>query len=407
MDLPGAPLKASQETSWKRLFSNALDSEPQRLHFASHSHHPWPDASREAQLRAWQDAATHLDAKWDGIFGELMPEVRGHIARVLGLSRPDNIALAPNTHEFILRLFSCFDMKRPLRVLSTDSEFHSFARQTARLEEAQRLEITRIATEPFETFPERFAAAAEELNPDLIFVSHVFFNSGYVYRQVFDLAAKVDPKTYFVVDGYHGFMALPTDLAPVEDRIFYLAGGYKYAMAGEGVCFLSCPDGYALRPENTGWFASFGALDQAESQGVPYSVDGFRMAGSTFDPSGLYRLSAVMKLLRDEGLEVALMEAHVQRLQKHFLARIASGQEGQSTGLSIDDLLPGVQTELRGRFLTFRVADAATRCAELARAGVVTDSRADRWRFGFGIYHDEADVDELVRRLARAFGSTR
>jgi selenocysteine lyase/cysteine desulfurase len=30
---------------------------------------------------------------------------------------------------------------------------------------------------------------------------------------------------------------------------------------------------------------------------------------------------------------------------------------------------------------------------------VITDSRHDRLRIGFGLYHDEADIDELVRRL--------
>ena len=47
-----------------------------------------------------------------------------------------------------------------------------------------------------------------------------------------------------MIDGYHGFMALPTDFAAIAGRAFYLAGGYKYAMAGEGVCFMHCPPGY-------------------------------------------------------------------------------------------------------------------------------------------------------------------
>ena len=37
----------------------------------------------------------------------------------------------------------------------------------------------------------------------------------------------------------------------------YLAGGYKYAMAGEGACFMHCPPGFGARPRNTGWYASF------------------------------------------------------------------------------------------------------------------------------------------------------
>ena len=44
-----------------------------------------------------------------------------------------------------------------------------------------------------------------------------------------------------------GFMARPTDLSDIADRAFYLAGGYKYAMAGEGCCFLHCPPDYGPR----------------------------------------------------------------------------------------------------------------------------------------------------------------
>ena len=80
-----------------------------------------------------------------------------------------------------------------------------------------------------------------------------------------DLAAIVnavrDADTFVVVDGYHAFMAIPTDLAPIAARAFYVAGGYKYAMAGEGTCFLHCPPGYGARPRDTGWYAGFSALE--------------------------------------------------------------------------------------------------------------------------------------------------
>src|SRR3546814_4193410 len=46
-------------------------------------------------------------------------------------------------------------------------------------------------------------------------------------------------------------------------RAFYLAGGYKYAMAGEGACFLHAPAGWGLRPRDTGWYAAFGALERS------------------------------------------------------------------------------------------------------------------------------------------------
>jgi hypothetical protein len=36
-----------------------------------------------------------------------------------------------------------------------------------------------------------------------------------------------DEEALVVIDGYHGFLALPTDLSKIEDRVFYLAGGYN------------------------------------------------------------------------------------------------------------------------------------------------------------------------------------
>ena len=57
-------------------FSRFLGAEPDRLHFAAHTHHPWPDVSREAQLQAWHDAAEMMDDKWDHVFGAVIPERR-------------------------------------------------------------------------------------------------------------------------------------------------------------------------------------------------------------------------------------------------------------------------------------------------------------------------------------------
>ena len=108
---------------------------------------------------------------------------------------------------------------------------------------------------------------------------------------------------------------MPTDLGGIAARAFYLAGGYKYAMAGEGACFLHCPPGYAPRPRDTGWFAAFGALAERQ-QGVPYAQGGGRFLGATFDPSGLYRMQAVLTWLDAIGLRVEAIHAHVLALQE-------------------------------------------------------------------------------------------
>ena len=373
-------------------FSRFLGAVPGRLHVCAHSHHPWPDVTFEAQQQAWLDAARLMDDKWDEVFGALLPEAAGHIAGRLGLSDPEAIAFAPSTHALVMRLLSC--LSPPVRILTTDAEFHSFARQAARLEEDGLAAMERVAAEPFATFPARFAAAAARGGHDLVYLSHVFFNSGYVVPDLAALVAAVpEPDALVVIDGYHGFMAVPTDLGAVEQRAFYLAGGYKYAMAGEGACFAHCPPGYAERPRDTGWFAGFAQLSEGATGKVAYAPGGGRLLGATLDPTGLYRLNAVQRWLDGLGVTVADIHAHVAALQARFLA---AGPH--------PELIPGPDVGDRGHFLTFRLPDAAAVHAALHAAGVIADHRDDRLRIGFGLYHDDGDVDELLRRLATVPG---
>ena len=132
--------------SFKGLFSRSLGADPARLHFAAHSHHLWPDASFAGQVAAWNDAARLADRKWDKVFGEVYPAAQRNVASELGLPDPSTIAFAPNTHDLLVRLFSAYpDRGRPLRVLTTDGEFHSFRRQGARWVEQQRMELTRVS----------------------------------------------------------------------------------------------------------------------------------------------------------------------------------------------------------------------------------------------------------------------
>ena len=246
--------------SYKAHFRRFLDADPGRLHFAAHSHHLWPDVTLAAQERCWRDAARLADRKWEHVFGAVIPSVQRGVARLLNLSRPEDIVFAPNTHSLLNRLLSCLPRDRPLRVLTTDGEFHSLTRQLRRLEEDGLARVDWLAVEPFNDFAERFAAAAAAGGHDLVYLSQVFFNSGFALADVGGLVAAVpDPETFVVLDGYHGFLALPTDLAAVEARAFYLAGGYKYAMAGEGAAFLHAPPGIGTRPRDTGWYAAFGA----------------------------------------------------------------------------------------------------------------------------------------------------
>lgn len=375
-------------------FSKSVGRAGAPLHAAAHSHHPWPDVTFDAQQAAWRDAAHLLDNKWDHVFGSIIPAAQAHIARQIGLPDPASLVFGPNTHSFVMRILSCFTPGNPVRVLTTGSEFMSFSRQIARLEEDGLVKVTRIATEPFGSFEDRFAAAAQMGEYDLVFFSQVFFDSSFAVTDVAKIVRAVRrDETFIVVDGYHGFMAVPADFGALAGRAFYLAGGYKYAMAGEGACFLHCPPGYGLRPRDTGWYAGFTALEEGGSD-VPYARDGSRFFGATFDVTALYRFNAVQDWLSAEGWTVAKMLAHVRSIERVFLNEIGKGNALDPATLLVAD------EARRGRFLCFRTDRAGAIKAKLAAQNIIVDHRGDRLRIGFGIYHSQDDALRLARALA-------
>ena len=380
--------------TYKHLFSRSLNAAPERLHMAAHSHHLWPDASHAGQMQAFKDAARLADDKWDHIFGEVYPAAQRHIAEELKLPQSETIVFAPNTHDLIVRLFSALGAD-PIRVLTTDGEFHSMTRQRQRWEESGRVVSDIIPVHPAETFDARFLTAAKENNYDIIFTSHVFFNSGHVFGGVSELAQFAKPEgPWVVVDGYHGFMAVLTDLSAVADRIFYLSGGYKYAMSGEGVCFMHAPPGFAPRPEITGWYAAFGDLVAPPKGGVGYTKDAGRFFGATFDPSGLYRFNAVRQMLASQGLNTAKISRYVGALQSQLALAIETGKAGK---LKEARLINNVTAPTSARFLALEHDAAQTWKAELHGYNIITDVRGNVLRIGLGLYHDEDDIERLCR----------
>lgn len=366
--------------SWKRLFQRALAAAPDRLHFAAHSHHLWPDASYVGQLAAWEDAARLADRKWERVMGEIWPAAQRHVAAELRLPDPSTIVFAPNTHSLLLALASALP-RRPLRILASDGEFHSFRRQSVRWEESGAAIVERV---PLEQLAERARADGH----DLIFASHVQFGTGRLLENLEALASLARPEgPWVVIDGYHAFMAMDVDLSAVADRIFYLAGGYKYAMAGEGCAFLHAPPGFGPRPEITGWYAEFDDLSLPPGS-IGYAPDARRFLGSTFDPSGIYRFVAVRDMLADEGIATATVAAHAAALRDRLLAELPIGAELLNPGSP-------------ARFLALRAPDAQQWKAALEAEDVIVDVRGDVLRIGFGLYQDERDVDRLIGALRR------
>lgn len=340
-------------------------------------------------MQAYHDAARLADDKWDHIFSEVYPKAQVYVARELNLPVPSTLVFAPNTHNLLIALFSAVSA-RPLRILTSDGEFHSLRRQLGRFEESGAVICDRVSVEPANTYSERFIKAAHKGDYDFIWTSHVFFNSGHTcgpLEALADLARPYGP--HVIVDGYHSFMAFPVDLSDVADRLIFIAGGYKYAMAGEGCTFMHVPHGILERPEITGWYAAFGALAQ-RSRGVAYAEDAGRFFGATFDPSGLYRFNAIQDMLAEQGLTTTKINAHIHPLKQKLTAAISAGEAG---GLSRAEIINEHSSPHSARFIALRHDKAQDWKAALHAQNIITDVRADVLRIGLGLYHDAADIE--------------
>ena len=383
--------------SFKPLFARSLGADPARLHFAAHSHHLWPDAALEGHAEAADDAARLADAKWDKVMGEVWPEAQGHVARELGNRDPSAIAFSSNTHDFVVRLVTAAPRRSGrLRVLTSDGEFHSARRQLARWEEEGWISVERIAVDPFDSFADRFLAAASAGDHDLILLSQVLFRSGRVFDRIAELAALARAEgPWVVIDGYHAFMALAEPFGEAAAQsAFYIAGGYKYGMSGEGSVFMHAPSSFGPRPPITGWFAEYDDLSLPPGT-VGYPPDARRFLGATFDPSGLYRFNAVQRMLQANDLTTARISEHVAGLQRQLLDRIGGSALGES------ELLNPLDGGAHARFLAFRSPKAQQWQQQLKAGNCITDVRNDVLRIGFGIYQDSADVERLGELVAQ------
>ena len=386
----------------KSHYSKFLTGHEGKLHFAAHSHHFWPDVTRDAQVEYWDDCARLSDHKWGKIFGEVIPKVQNHVARILNLKDPKQIAFAPNTHELTSRLLSLYLGKPSLKILTTQSEFHSWRRQLIRITELPQVQVDQV-TENFLTdrrgFIESFKAKLKN-KPDLFFISQVFFDSGLALTldEIIELQNSCHKETVMVVDGYHGFCAIPLDLSKLEGKIFYLGGGYKYAQAGEGAAFMVIPKG-DWRPAYTGWYAEFAELSTPAGKNTGYSKDFMSFMGSTQDPSGLYRLNAVWDHFSGLGIDISRIHQHVKALQESFLKGLDSAFKTRF------DLTPLFGTlEHHGHFLTFEapsIQAAETLEKQIQAIDIIIDRRGARLRFGFGLYHDLEDVTKLCLQLKK------
>ncbi len=374
-------------------YSHFLDRRREDVLMTGHSHQAWPDVSRDAHLECWDDAARLADQKWGRIFGEIIPALQRRIARRIGSDRPTDLCFAQSTHELGYRLASCFPERST--VVTTDLEFHSLRRQLGRLGE-EGAKIVRVeAGKP--GFSARFRAALAEERPAWAALSLVFFTHAEIAVELPEILAEAARLGVpILVDAYHAFNVVEIDCRDWPGEPFLVAGGYKYAEAGEGACFMLLPQGAArFRPKYTGWFADFEGLEASLNE-VGYASGGGRFMGSTFDPSGLYRMLRVLEWMDELGLSTAVLRA--QSLAQTALlleAYDALGLAAQGVGLATP------RDARRAGFVAFTHPRAAELVTALAKLGVMADARREFLRFGPAPYTHSKELDRAMEALAK------
>lgn len=378
---------------YKKYYSKFYkENKGHRLWFTAHSHHPWPDCSLEGHLNYWEQSVKTLDKKWEDVFQNILPKFQEQVGKILDIEDHENLVIGQNTQEIVFRVLSSLFPKK-IKVLTTDAEYYSWERQASRLEEAEMLERDIIPLEPFETFSERFCKKAQENSYDVIYLSHIFFQSGRTFTGLDELyEATKETKSIVFIDGYHSFFALPFSFRNYADRFIYLAGGYKYAQWGEGVCFAFIPELYhSLRPIFTGWFADFNSLENMPAK-VNYGPKFQRFMGSTFDPTGLYRAHRVLSFFAERKISVDTIHHYVLGLQAKLLSRLPA----ELTEICLNINHKGAH------FLSFKTPHAQKIQKNLAQNKIVVDRRLDVFRIGLGLHHDEEDVMALSTFLQKA-----
>src|SRR5436853_408512 len=181
----------------------------ERILLTGHSHQAWPDVAFEAQQLAWLDAAEYVDDVWDRAF-EKANDVRRGFARLLDDSA-DRIALAPNTHELVVRFLSALNLRKRPKLITTDGEFHTIRRQLDRLAE-EGIEVVKVAAEPAATLAERLAQKVDGRQAAVL-VSPVLDSNAEI---VPDLKATLEACEWsgaeLLVDAYHALNATPFSL---------------------------------------------------------------------------------------------------------------------------------------------------------------------------------------------------
>jgi kynureninase len=370
----------------------------ERMLLSGHSHQAWPDIGFEGQMEAWNDAAQYVDEKWPRAEAKAERVRRGY-AKLLGDPNAA-IALAPNTHDLLVKLISALPLDKRPRLVTTDGEFHTIRRQLDRLSEEKWIEIVKVSAQPASSIAERLVAATDERTAAVLASSILYKNAHVVpnLRAVAERCRAVGAE--FVVDAYHQINVTPFSVE--RDGFgdaFVTGGGYKYCELGEGNAYLRVPPGReSMRPIVTGWFSEFARLTKQVKPGVAYGEGGAKWASATYDPTSHYRAARVFDFFEEQGLTPDLLRESYAH-QVALLAERFDALDLDPKKVTRDRSVPLTAI---GGFLALESPHSEELKRGLLQRNVQIDIRGTTMRFGPAPYLSDAQILGAIDALAEA-----
>ncbi|HYT84263.1 MAG TPA: aminotransferase class V-fold PLP-dependent enzyme [Gemmatimonadales bacterium] len=338
-----------------------------------------------------------MDDVWEKAFNKAV-DVRRGFARLLGDS-PDQIALASNTHELVVRFLSALPLAKRRKLITTDAEFHTIRRQLDRLAE-EGVEVVKVVALPTATLAERLAVVVNDRTAAVLVSAVLYTNAHIVPNLAAVLTACQRVGAELLVDAYHALNVIPFSLKDQGlEGAYVVGGGYKYCQLGGGNAFLRIPADCALRPVVTGWFGEFTELAEPPAGGpVRYGPGAARFAGATYDPTSHYRAGAVFAFFEEQRLTAE----RLREVSQHQVGLLASAFDALSANPAVISRDRAVPLSALGGFLALRTPHAARVSAALKERGVWTDYRGDVLRLGPAPYLTDGQLTGAMAALGDA-----
>jgi len=366
-----------------------------RILLTGHLHQAVPDVAERAYREHWDCLNKYGDERWDMVFSKSDRVREGFAARIDG--HRENIALGSSVHDLFVRFLSALPLQQRPRIVTTDSEHPSVARQLMRLAEA-RIEVVQVSADPASNVVERIAA---EINDATAAVCLSSVN-GVTGHQTLELDTLLPLCQKYgvelLVDAYQSVNVLSFSVRDYNlEQAFVVGGGANYLQMGSGNAFMHVPPGRDFRPLVTGWFGCFDpVLDNPAATPIAYADDATRFNGSTQDSLPHFRACRVFDYFERRQLTPEFLH-DVNNHQLNLLAK-------RFRRCDFDERVIKLTTDVEylGGFIAFESPYANQLCELMRDRGVHTDYCKQWLRMGPAPYLCDEQLEDGIDALAEA-----